>query len=671
MIRSRVALWLSAGVFVLSLLVPRAPAGSAPRRFGADDVQRIVGLSSPQISPDGTHAIVIVSRIDMNDDKYRHDIDLIDLRSHARRTLTYDRKGLSDPAFSPSGDRLAFLADEGTGDDAKTQVFVLRMDGGDARPVTKAPEGVAQFAWRPDGAALAYVAEDEKPKKTGPDKFRDSFEVGNNPITAHAAARPLHLWLLTFADDHARQLTRDSVRSIVGGEAQSSLSWSRDGTKLAFVLAPDAVLNDADRARVMVLDVADGAMRALTEHTGYEADPQFSPDGSRTAYEHSLGDSQITLTQVYVTQPSGGEGTVITQPFDRSVHDFTWSPDGRALWFTCNDGAHIDLVRAPLGGKPARVDLGDIEPTSPLERSIARDGAMVFVGTSVREPSELYYRPAHGGAPVKLTNYNEPIASLDLGRSETVAFKGDTGIASEALLLEPPGFTPLRTYPLVMEIHGGPTSASTAAFDRLGQLMAARGWLVLRPNYRGSDNHGLAYQSAVRYDPEAGPGRDIAAALAAVRASGIVDDKRIAVSGWSYGGIMTSWMITHYHDWKAAVSGASVNDWTTDYSVADDSGSDAALFHGTPWSSPQTQAEYERASAVNYAKDVTTPVLILSDVGDNRDPIATSYEFYHALKDNGKDVTFTAWPVPGHFPNDPVRTLDVYEHWIGYIAGHF
>ncbi|MBC5799951.1 MAG: S9 family peptidase [Candidatus Eremiobacteraeota bacterium] len=671
MIRSRVALWLSAGVFVLSLLVPPVLADSALRRFSSDDVQRIVGLSSPQISPDGTHAVVVVSHIDTNGDTYRHDIDLIDLRSHTRRTLTNDRKGLSDPAFSPSGDRLAFLADEGTGDGAKTQVFVLRMDGGDARPVTKAPEGVEQFAWRPDGAALAYVAEDEKPKKTGADKFRDSFDVGNNPITAHAAARPLHLWLLTFADDHARQLTRDSVRSIVGGEAQSSLSWSHDGTRLAFVLAPDAILNDADRARVMVLDIPGGAMHALTEHTAYEADPQFSPDGSRMAYEHSLGDSQITLTQVYVTQSSGGEGRPLSEPFDRSVHDFTWSPDGRALWFTCNDGSRIDLVRVPLGGKPQRVDLGDVEPTSPLERSIARDGAMVFVGTSVREPSELYYRPARGGAPVKVTNYNDSIASLDLGRSETVPFKSDTGIASEALLLEPPGFTPSRTYPLVLEIHGGPTSASTAAFDRLGQLMAARGWLVLRPNYRGSDNHGLAYQSAVRYDPEAGPGRDIAAALAAVRARGIVDEKRIAVSGWSYGGIMTAWMITHYHDWKAAVSGASVNDWSTDYSVADDSGADAALFHGSPWSSPQTQAEYERASAVNYAKDVTTPVLILSDVGDNRDPIATSYEFYHALKDNGKDVTFTAWPVPGHFPNDPVRTLDVYEHWIDYIAGHF
>ncbi len=645
--------------------------GATPQPFRPDDLARIVGLSSPQISLDGTRAVVVVSRIDTNDDKYRRDIDLIDLRTHARRTLTYDHNGLADPAFSPSGDRLAFLADVGTGDDAKTQVFVLPMDGGDARPVTNAPEGVEQFAWRPDGAALAYVAESAKAKRTGIDKYRDSFEIANNPITAHAAVRPLHLWLLKLADGRATQLTHEPVASVVGGEAQSTLSWSHDGRQLAFVLAPDAILNDAYRAHVFVLDLPTGHMRALTEHAQYEADPQFSADGSRIAYAHSLGDNQITLTQVYVTTPAGGEGASVTAPFDRAVHDYTWGADGRELWFTCNDGDRIDLVRAPLGRRPVRIDLGDVEPVSPLQHAIARDGAMVFVGTSVREPGEVYYRAARGGKPVPVTDYNAAVATLALGRSETIPFKSDTGVTSEALLLEPPGFTPTRQYPLVLEIHGGPTSASTAAFDRLGQLMAARGWLVLRPNYRGSDNHGLAYQSAVRYDPEAGPGRDVAAALAAVRARGIVDAGRIAVSGWSYGGIMTAWMVTHYHEWKAAVSGASVNDWATDYSVADDSASDAALFHGTPWSSPQVYDEYQRASAVTYAKDVTTPLLILSDVGDNRDPIASSYEFYHALKDNGKDVTFTAWPVAGHFPNDPVRTLDVYEHWIDYIGAHF
>jgi dipeptidyl aminopeptidase/acylaminoacyl peptidase len=200
--------------------------------------------------------------------------------------------------------------------------------------------------------------------------------------------------------------------------------------------------------------------------------------------------------------------------------------------------------------------------------------------------------------------------------------------------------------------------------------MAARGWLVLRPNYRGSENLGAAYQHAVLYDPEEGPGKDIMAAVDAVRARGIVDDARMAVSGWSYGGIMTAWMISKYHVWKAAVSGASVNDWITDYGTADDSLSDEDLFHGSPFTG-NNAAEYRRASAIDYVADVTTPVLILSDVGDNRDSFATSSMYWRALRDNHKDATLRVWPVIGHFPLDPVRTVDVYHYWIDYIAQHF
>jgi dipeptidyl aminopeptidase/acylaminoacyl peptidase len=160
------------------------------------------------------------------------------------------------------------------------------------------------------------------------------------------------------------------------------------------------------------------------------------------------------------------------------------------------------------------------------------------------------------------------------------------------------------------------------------------------------------------------------AALDAVRARGIVDDHRIGVYGWSYGGIMTAWMISKYHLWRAAVSGASVNDWATDYGVADDSDADVALFHGSPFV-PGNRAEWDRASAITYAHDVTTPVLILSDVGDNRDPFATSSMYWRALRDNHKDATFVAYPIDGHFPSDPVRAADVYQRTLDFIAARF
>lgn len=609
----------------------------------------------------------MVTRIVWNQDSYDRDLDVIDVATHARRTLTHHRKGLSDPAFSPDGTKLAFVANVGGGDDAKAQVWVMPLDGGDARPVTQASEGVDQFAWRPDGGGFAYTAEDAEPKRTGAEKFRDSFVFTTAPITARAEARPVHVFVVPVRGGKARQLS-SGPRSVATGEAQSTISWSQDGARIAFLLAANAILNDADRAHVEIVDVATGKLSQLTSHDGFEADPLFSPDGKHVAYTHSNGDNQSNLTEAYVTVPAGGEGTAVSHPFDRRVHGYAWLPDSSGLYFTCADHTQSMLVRAPLDGTPQAVDLDGLAITSPLNGAIARDSTLAFVGTKTDAPSELYVR-SKAGTITKLTTDNRSIAALDLATGETVTFPTTLGPEGDAVLLKPPGFAAGRRYPLVLYVHGGPTDASTLVFDRMAQLLAARGWLVLEPNYRGSDNLGLAYQRGVLFDPEDGPGRDVMAALDAVKARGIVDDRKLAVSGWSYGGIMTAWMISKYHVWRAAVSGASVDDWATDYGVADDSDSDVALFHRSPYIGDP--AEWRRASAINYVRDVTTPVLILSDVGDNRDPLATSSMYWRALRDNHKDATLRVGPVDGHFPRDAVRTSDVFEHWIDYIARHF
>jgi dipeptidyl aminopeptidase/acylaminoacyl peptidase len=648
-----------------------AAAPASARTIALADLRSLVGVTSPAISPDGKRAVVVVTRINWNDDRYDRDLDLIDVASHARRTLTYHRRGLSSPRWSPDGTRLAFIASEGSGEAAHAQVFVMPMDGGDARPVTSAPDGVEQFAWRPDGRAIAYAAPNAPPKKTGADRFRDAFVVGNTPITTRKAPAPVHLFVAELAPgSKARQLTHGEG-SVASGEAQSTISWSPNGATIAFVLAPNAVLNDADRAHVDLVDVASGKLSRLTTHAGYESNPLLSPDGTRVAYLHSEGDNQITLTEAWVTTPGGGNGTPVSRPYDRAVHDVAWMPDSRALLFTAHDGTTNATVRvaaaeAPNGAATPRVDDAGLVIASPLEGAIARDGGAVFVATSTTRPPEVYYR-AEGAAPVRLTDYNASVAALDLAKAERVTYATTLGPKGDAVLYTPPGYVAGKKYPLVVHIHGGPTSASLLSFDRQAQLMAAHGWLVLEPNYRGSDNLGYAYQHGVLYDPEEGPGKDVMAAVDAVRARGIVDDRRIAVGGWSYGGIMTAWMISKYHVWRAAVSGASVNDWYTDYGTADDSDADKALFHGSPYVG-NGAAEYRRASSITYARDVTTPVLILSDVGDNRDPFASSSMYYHALRDNGKDATFVAYPVEGHFPSDPVRTADVYARWIGFFA---
>jgi dipeptidyl aminopeptidase/acylaminoacyl peptidase len=197
--------------------------------------------------------------------------------------------------------------------------------------------------------------------------------------------------------------------------------------------------------------------------------------------------------------------------------------------------------------------------------------------------------------------------------------------------------------------------------------MAARGWFVLRPNYRGSDNLGNAYEHAIYIDATRGPGSDIMAGVAAAEQAVAIDKRRICVSGWSYGGMLTSWLITQQHDWACAVSGAAVDDLVYDYSLADDISADRESMPGSPF--VRNYLQYYRAvSPITYFRNVKTPTLILSDMYDVRVPAAQSYVFYHALRDNGVDVEFYEWPVHGHFPGDPVRTADVYRYWIDWIA---
>ncbi len=650
-------------------------AAAAPR-VGEDDYRLLVTLQAPAISPDGKTAALVISRVIWDENRRADELVAVDLTSDARQTLVNNRTGLSHPAFSPDGTRLAFLADEGSGDGAVTQVFVMPREGGAATPITHAAASIKQFAWRPDGLAVVYAAEDPEPQRTGADRFRNSFVFTTEPIVARSASRPVHLFVERLDDQTATQLTF-GPSSVADG---STISWSLDGKTVAFTSCRDAILNDQSYSHVALIDVESMRVRALTGRTIWEADPRFSPDGKHIAYAYSDGDPQVSLTRLYVTTPAGGAGSPLSASIDRSIGDAVWSPDSSGLIVSVPDRTTNALYLLPLRGAPRHIDVGDITPGVPLTTTggadspalsdaIASDGTIAFVATSPAQPPELFRYTPNGGT-VKVTDFNAALAQFAWAAAERVSFPTTTGVKADGVLYFPPQFSSKRKYPLVVFIHGGPSDPSMLEFDFWAQMMAARGWLVLRPNYRGSPNLGLRYQRAILYDPERGPGEDIMAALDAVRARGIVDGSRIAVCGWSYGGIMTAWMISRYHIWSSAVSGASVNDWITDYGTADDSLADADLFHGSPFVDGNA-AEWRRASAIWFARDVTTPVLLLSDTGDNRDPFATTSMYWRALRDNGKPATLRVWPVQGHFPNDPVRTADVFHYWIDFIAQHF
>jgi dipeptidyl aminopeptidase/acylaminoacyl peptidase len=302
--------------------------------------------------------------------------------------------------------------------------------------------------------------------------------------------------------------------------------------------------------------------------------------------------------------------------------------------------------------------------------SLSRTGVVAFVGSEAQRPAEIYVMKSLSAKPRRLTQFNDAIAAFKLGHSETITWQLD-GFEHSGVLTFPPDFMPGAKAPLVLHIHGGPQSTSTQAFDYFGQVLAAQGWIVFKPNYRGSNPQGDAYQSAIANDFGAGPGRDIMAGVAAVKARGIVDADRIAVSGWSYGGYLSAWLIGHYQDFRAAVIGAPMTDILSWYNLSCCNAWAAEMAGGSPWVNGN-YANYWRQSPVAYADKVKTPTLLLHRTGDPEAPLPESYYFYHALRDNGVTVKFIAYPLAGHgFEYDPVNERDTLRRWMGWIDEQF
>lgn len=268
-----------------------AVAGEQPRRLQLDDLSTFVHVAEPQLSPDGKSIVCVVGRPNLKDDRYDSSLLLINVASGAQRPLTQERKGVSSPRWSPSGDRIAFLAQappppatpgstEKPSSQPKEQVFVLSMSGGNAQKVTDSPQDVEQIAWSPDGKQLAYVAADEPPNKKAIEQHNDAFEVGDNDYLAVAAALPSHIWLVASEGGSARRLTSGAwslPKSAPPSPPASPLSWSPDGKSIAITQRPTPLLGDADQSVIASVDVSSGAVHKLTTHKIYEAFPLHSP----------------------------------------------------------------------------------------------------------------------------------------------------------------------------------------------------------------------------------------------------------------------------------------------------------------------------------------------------------------------------------------------------------
>lgn len=633
-------------------------AEAQSRRVELNDLGREVTLSNPRLSPDGRQLAVIVSRANYTDNRFERSLHLVDITTGATRDLTPGRRNVGAAEWAPTGDRLAFIDRE---TDKQAQLFVLPLQGGEARRITDAKRGVTQFAWRPDGQSFAFLTEDEPVEKTGEERHNKSFEVGNNTYLDQTASLPAHLWTVGAAGGESKRIT-SGIRHVVG------VTWAPNGRQLLLTVWPKPHSGELINATVVVRDLESGAESTWSDQRGFGGGAAVSPDGSQVALIGARGkELGFHPGTVFVGPIGGGERRNAAPGIDRDLNGFRWLPDGRGLVVL---GADLTRFRAwvqPLGGPARRLDWGDVDPA---DLHLSNGGALAFIGREPGRPGEVYYAASIDAAPRRLTDFNRELAGREAGRVETITWQGPDGFTENGVVTYPPGYTAGRKYPMVLVIHGGPMGTSAERWSTENQLFAAQGWIVFNPNYRGSNNMGDKFQSAVINDAGHGPGRDVMAGVAALKARGIIDETRMAVSGWSYGGYMTAWLTAHYQGWKAAVAGAAVTDWFDWYNLADMNTWAGFGLGGSPWLNDNAM-NYWRQSPMAYAHQIKTPTLILSTTGDPRVTVTQSYKLYHALKDNGTTVQFIAYPTGGHFPPDPVHQRDIRHRWIEWITRYF
>jgi dipeptidyl aminopeptidase/acylaminoacyl peptidase len=623
-------------LFVLSIALPAA--GQAKRPMTLVDLINVPQLSNAQLSPDGRSVIYLLSAPDWTANKRVTHIWRIDASSANTVQLTNGPEGESGPRWSPDGKTIAFVAKR-SGDET-AQVYLLPNAGGEAVRLTKHATAPSSIAWSSDGRAVWFLAEDAKSdEEKASDKAKDDvFKFDEN-------SKPRHLWTVAIAD-------RAETRVTAGDFSVSSYRPSKDGRMVAFHKSPGTRPDDSLQAEVWVMDADGKNQKQLTRNTVSEGGAQLSPDNTQVIFTTSSADlrDEYYSRRLYTVPVSGGTPRPLIPDFAYEVQQAAFSKDGRSIFFTANMGVHSELFQLDLaGGKPRQLTDGD--HSIGWDYSEGADQHVVTISDAT-SAGDAWLLPAAGGTPTQVTRVFDYLArDFKLPRQQKVQWKGADGVTVEGVLYYPLDYESGRRYPLCVQTHGGPQASDKFGFPFASDyvpVLAAKGYVVLKPNYRGSTGYGDPFLRDMVGHYFKNAHTDVMSGVDYVIALGIADPDRMVAMGWSAGGHMTNKLITFTNRFKAAASGAGAANWVSMYSQSQTRTFRTPWFGGTPWQKNAPIDLYWDHSPLKYVANVTTPTIFLVGQEDPQVPAPQSVEMYRALKSNGVATHLYMAPREGH-----------------------
>lgn len=639
---------------------------STPRPIEIEDQFALRNVGGPVLSPEGDWVAYTVTTTSLAEERSETRVWISSMSDGDAIPMTVAGSSAGSPRFSPDGRYLSFTASRG--EPARSQVWALDRRGGEAEALTKIPQGVSGYAWSPDSRRLALLIRDQDPET-----------VDSTKTWTSDRQRPYVIDRLQFKRDGRKYLDRlrthlyvydleseELVQLTEGDFDNGQPTWSPDGSKIAFVsnrtAEPDANANSD--IWVVPSWVEPGSdvpePQRVTSNPGSDSQPAWSSDGRWIAHITVVEPDLIwyATNHLAVIPAEGGQARVLTRELDRNVSRPEFDSGDRSIMVILEDSAERHLARV-------EVESGEVERVVAGGRSVRAfsrsGGATALLVSEPHLPSELF--ALDDGELRQVTTVNaEVLTGLSLGTVRNIEFTGPSGVEVEGFLTTPPDYVEGTRYPTILRLHGGPVSQYDHGFNFETQLFAANGYVVLNLNPRGSSGYGQDFSAALWANWGVPDVEDVLAGVDYAIAEGFTDPDRLGVGGWSYGGILTNYVITKSDRFQAAITGASEVLYRANYGH-DHYQRQWEAELGLPWENAEA---WERISPFNDVANVVTPTLVMGGEDDWNVPIQNSEQLYQALKRLGVDTQLVVYPGQSHGISVPSYRKDRHERYLAW-----